>query len=297
MTTKQQNETLQYFKDYAEDWHRKAVSTDEKKVNVIQQRNGYVLKVIRARAITRSALDVGCGTGDLARDIARQGIAAEGVDFAAEMIDLAREKARRDILPQAQFHCCSIFDYDMPDKGYDVISANGFIEYISLEELDRFLTLTCQALNSGGSLVLGSRNRLFNLFSLNAYTLNEIEQGTVTSLLQEAIALVSGADFSQLVEMKPAPLPVSDSTHAKTGNIEVSTRYQFTPVQLMQMLNEKGLVTKQIYPIHIHGVPPAFKGQHPEVHTGISNLLQNYGQEDLSIIPHSSSFMVHAVRA
>jgi 2-polyprenyl-3-methyl-5-hydroxy-6-metoxy-1,4-benzoquinol methylase len=182
MDTKQQTEALHYFREYAADWQRKALSTIQTKVNVIQQRNGYVLQVIQERAVTEAALDVGCGTGDLVCDIARQGIAATGVDFAAEMIDIAQSKAQPQALAKAQFYCASIFDFDLSERRYDVVSANGFIEYISLAELDQFLSLTYEALNPGGSLVVGSRNRLFNVFSLNHYTATEIDQEHIALL-------------------------------------------------------------------------------------------------------------------
>jgi len=272
------------------------MSADQQKVNVIQQRNGYVLHVIKNRTVTQAALDVGCGTGDLVRDIARQDIYATGVDFADEMIDIARTKARHEQLMKAQFYCCSIFDFDLSERRYDVISANGFIEYISFDELDRFLDLSYQALNSDGSLVLGSRNRLFNAFSINAFTLEEIENGTVSLLLKEAVALAWGTSLTEFAKMETAPLQSVDAKHVNTG-IGVSTRYQYTPIQLIKMLAEKGLTAIQVYPIHIHGVPPVFKDQHPEVHTSISNLLQNYATDNVSLVPYSSSFMLHVKKA
>ena len=175
MTTKQQEEALLYFNDHADDWNRKALTTNQRKVNVIQQRNGFVLSVIENRTATKCTLDVGCGTGDLACDIARMGINSTGVDFAPEMIEIARAKAAEEQLRSASFHVSSIFDFDLSKPQYDVISANGFIEYISLDELERFLGLCSRALNVGGSLVLGSRNRLFNIFALNSYTLQELD--------------------------------------------------------------------------------------------------------------------------
>lgn len=291
--TKQQSEALQYFKEHADDWHSKALSTAQTKVNVIQQRNDYVLQVIQERAATHSVLDVGCGTGDLACDIARQDIEAIGVDFAAEMIEIAQAKAGQQGLAKAQFHCASIFDFDLANRGYDVISANGFIEYISLEELDQFLALAYRALNPGGSLVMGSRNRLFNLFSLNSYTSAEIEQGNAALLLREAFALATGTDFAGLLSLETVPLQEANTEHANTG-IDVTTRYQFTPVQLMKMAQAKSLETKQIYPVHIHSVPPTFKQQYPQVHTSLSNLLQAYASDNISLVPYASSFMLHA---
>jgi 2-polyprenyl-3-methyl-5-hydroxy-6-metoxy-1,4-benzoquinol methylase len=292
MKTKQQTEALRYFKEHAGDWNSKTQSTDPRNVNVIRQRNGFVLHVIERRAITTRALDVGCGTGDLVCDIARLGIETDGVDFAGEMIAIARAAAEQEGLQRAQFHSCSIFDFDFAERRYDVIAANGFIEYISVAELERLLDLARRALNPGGSLVLGSRNRLFNVLSLNRFTLEEIHNRAASLLLGEAIALASGASLEVVAEGETAALQSPESGRGRTG-IDVSTRYQFTPGQLMKMMRARGFSIAQLYPVHIHGAPPAFKDQLPDVHASISNLLQAYAHQQSCLVPYSSSFMLH----
>lgn len=293
MDNKQQEETLQYFKAYAEDWHKKAQGAIAAKVNVIQQRNGYVLEVIKERAATNWLLDVGCGTGDLVCDAARQGVNGLGVDFAQEMIDIAREKSRQAGLGNAYFECCSIFDCDFSTRKFDVAAANGFIEYISQDALLQFFDLMYQALTPGGSFVVGSRNRLFNLYSLNDFTRQELVNNHIHALLEEALAFASGDALEEILNLQPAPLQTPETQHADTG-IHVSTRFQYTPLQLIRILSEKGFAIKEIYPVHVHGVPPAFKAEHPETHTAISNLLQNYARQHLSLLPFASTFMLHA---
>lgn len=293
MKSKQQNEALHYFKKHAQEWNRKVMNKDHRTVNIIQQRNCFVLQVIKNRARTQNALDVGCGTGDLVCDIARMGIEATGVDFVEEMIVIARSKAIKDHLVNAEFHYCSIYDFDVRGIKYDCISANGFIEYISLDELNKLFDLSHQLLNPGGSLIVGSRNRLFNVFSINNFSICEINQGTVLLLLKEAITLAAGVSFYEIGKMDIAPLQDIDANQIDTG-INVSTRYQFTPAQLIKILTAKGFSIEQIYPIHIHGVPPVFTAKNPEVHYNISNLLQNYASEHRSLIPFASSFMLHA---
>jgi 2-polyprenyl-3-methyl-5-hydroxy-6-metoxy-1,4-benzoquinol methylase len=293
MTREQQNETLWYFREHAEDWKAKALSKDLLRVNVIRQRNGYVLHVIKGRSDVGSALDIGCGTGDLVCDLARLGISATGIDFADEMIRIARHRAEQDRLAQAQFHCRSIFEFDLSSRRYDVISANGFIEYISPGQLQQFLELAHGALNPGGSLILGSRNRLFNLFSINAFTLEEIDRGAAALLLREAVAMARGASLDELAATEAATLQDAEAKHQDTG-VGVSTRFQYTPVQLMGMVIAEGLVVEQLYPVHIHGVPPAFKERRPEVHVGIATLLQEFALEGASLIPYASTFMLHA---
>src|SRR5579883_2259619 len=154
----QQKQALGFFNRHAPSWERKASGSGVKAVNVVKQRNDYVVSVAERRRATRRALDVGCGTGELACSLGRMGVDARGVDFAANMIDIARRNARKAGASKVSFECASIFDYPLDEGSFDLISANGFIEYISYAELDRFLELARRALSRGGSLVLGSRN-------------------------------------------------------------------------------------------------------------------------------------------
>ena len=257
MRQDQQDEALEYFRAHAGEWREKARTLSKVKFNVIQTRNNYVLEVIGERPGTNSVLDVGCGTGDLVCTIAKGGIRATGVDFAKDMIEAAEKNAVDEHLTDAVFQCCSVFDFDFGDKQYDVISANGFIEYISQEEMKAFFDTVIDNLSPGGSFVVGSRNRLFNVFTLNAFTQMEIDASDIEALLLEAIALSTSGSLDRLPDIKPAPLQKPDTQHTITG-IGVTTRFQYTPLQLVRLLEERGLKVVEICPIHIHGVPPIF---------------------------------------
>ncbi len=295
MTTDQQAEALNYFKTHANDWQQKAKILSQVKFNVIQARNHYALAVIKERERTRSVLDVGCGTGDLVCEIAGMGISANGVDFAEGMIELAHQTAKRFGLPQVDFICASIFDLELLSDSYDAIVANGFIEYISQEELRSFIQLVSAALAPGGSLILGSRNRLFNLYSLNAYTRMELEGDDLSKLMEEAVALSSAESIASLPKLTPAAWQEAETEHAHT-NIEVTTRYQYTPYQLIDLLVGRGFTVNEVCPVHIHSVPPSFKSDFPQVHTSIANLLQSYARYRLDLVPSASTFMIHAFK-
>ncbi|MFA6447571.1 MAG: class I SAM-dependent methyltransferase [Patescibacteria group bacterium] len=288
----QQKEALDYFGEYAQDWKRKADVATADKVNTIKQRNDFVVQVVSDRGNTGRVLDVGCGTGDLVCELAAKGLDAVGVDFAQEMIDIAVENAKKLKLEKAKFECSSIFDYYLEPDKYDVLAANGFIEYISYEELDKFLELSLKTLKPGGSLVVGSRNRLFNIFSLNAFTEQEIAEDAL-ALLSEAVKVANAENIKDLIGLKTAPLQKEEKVHPLTG-VKVSTRYQFTPIQLIDIFINKGFEPVEIFPIHIHGVPPKFKNEYPAIHGNISNLLQSQARGHMSLIPQSSSFMLHA---
>ncbi len=296
MTNVQQEEALHYFKSHAEDWHNKAKASDEKKVNIIQQRNRYVIDIIKDRKETESILDVGCGTGDLACEVAKQGINSIGVDFAKDMIRQALSKAKEEQLEKAHFECCTIFEFDFSKQMLDVVSMNGFIEYISQYEMKQLFDIVYNAMNHNGSFVVGSRNRLFNLHSLNEYTRKELNESNIEALLNESVALASKEKIEEMTRMKIAPLQSSATQHPRT-TIDVTTRFQYTPIQLVNILEYVGFKVVELYPINIHGVPSVFKAKHPEVYTLIANLLQTYARHCSELVPFSSSFMVHAQKS
>ncbi len=292
MVVQQEKEALEYFNKCAKEWGEKAAIHSEDFVNITKQRNDYVLKVALGREKTGLVLDVGCGTGELVIDACKQDISAVGIDFAQEMIDICEENAKKESCAGYKFLCSSIFDSPLEANKYDVIAANGFIEYIPYDKFYKFLEICFNALTENGSLVLSSRNRLFNIFSLNKFTQREIDDSNFSLLMKESLKITNLKDLKELFELESAPLQKEDTVHPKTG-INVSTRYQFTPLQLMNILKSKGFETEQISPIHIHGVLPSFKDKHPKVHAGIANLLQTY-EDDLSLVPNASSFMIHA---
>lgn len=292
MTTKQQQEALNYFRTHAEDWRSKAADLGDSKVNVIGQRNAYILQIAEERPTTRSFLDVGCGTGELVCQMARRGVYSTGVDYAPEMIDLASQKARNEQIPLAKFVCNSVFDFEIHPESYDLISANGFIEYLSQQEMQAFFDLAAQALSIGGSLVVGSRNRLFNLVAMNDFTLQEIISGDIDLLLREAVKWSTAKGMVGVVRAECATLQPPETTHTKTG-IDVATRFQYSPFQLINLLQDRGLRPIEVYPVHIHGVTPSFKDANPEAHASIANLLQAHAKHNTQLLAQSSTFMLH----
>ncbi len=291
MTTQQQLETLEYFRKHAREWMADAEGGNAAVVNVTEQRNDCVLRVANDRPKTRSFLDVGCGTGELVCEMAKTGVETTGVDYAPEMIRLALAAAAKKNLAGTRFACASIFDFAIPPESYDIISANGFIEYISQEQMGTFFSLVAMALRPGGSFVVGSRNRLYNILSMNEFTRLELDSGAVEPLLRESIGWANASAIGDVLGIASAPLQAPDTRHVKTG-IDVSSRFQYTPLQLINLLVLRRLKPAQVFPIHIHGVPPSFKASEPVIHATIANLLHNHVTSS-KLVPYASSFMLH----
>jgi hypothetical protein len=190
-----------------------------------------------------------------------------------------------------------VFEYKHAAGGVDVISAQGFIEYISLDQLDAFLDYVHASLNTGGVLALGSRNRLYNLHSLNTFTELEAALGTTDRLLTEARILQSAASVSEALSALEKLNYMYDQPekHPITG-VTVETRYQFSPADLISRMAKHRLKAVDIYPVHYHPLPlslmgnPAVKTMHMQLAKYASDhMITNY-----QLVPYASSFVIAA---
>lgn len=291
----QQGQTLEFFSSHSSQWQEKAL---DEVYSVIQNRHQAVHDIMKAYPKGSKLLDVGCGTGQLAIESNAIGWDVLGLDFAEDMIAQCKENNHTE-KGSAKFICDSIFTMDLPEKSYDVVSAMGFIEYVSLDQFDEFLSLVRNTLKPGGSLALGSRNRLFNIVSLNAFTEIEIALGTIDSLLKEAIILQTSDNQADAIKRLREISQIYDQPekHPTTG-IKVDTRYQFTPGDLVARVEKHGFETTAIYPVHYQSMPTSrlsdenVKGLQKETARYLSD---NY-LGDPSFTPFCSSLVLSARR-
>ncbi len=291
--SKQQNQTKKYFDKVSRQWSSNAHLKSNKILNVIKQRNQYVIDIsTKFLSKKNRILDVGCGSGELVIDLLKLGFDAEGIDFSESMIKKAKQQAMKKKIKQNRFTCDSFFDHSF-NGTFDLISANGFIEYISKEQLKEFLKKSYQLLSKNGILIINSRNRLFNIFSFNNYTADEIKNGHSNSLIQECIYFNSGKSLKTILKNKNSKIKTNLKTHAKTG-INVDTRFQYTPFQIFEKLEKNHFEPLDIFPIHIHIFTTEGRKEFLDFHNQVSNFIQNKKNNKIALVPQSSSFMVTA---
>ena len=100
----------------------------------------------------KSALDVGCGAGLLAEPLARLGAAVTGVDASAEVIDVAREHARRMGL-EIDYRAAAVEEVE---GHFDLVTALEVIEHVA--EPAAFVRSLAERLAPGGLLILSTPN-------------------------------------------------------------------------------------------------------------------------------------------
>lgn len=287
----QQQETQSYFDSHASEWNEQSQKTN---YNTIADRNWTVTDSCERHGNVRDFLDVGCGTGQLAIQLAKNVPNSIGIDFAPEMIRVSRENATK-LRSNAIFNHCSVFNYDYAPESYDLISAQGFIEYISELELDVFIDFCSRALKRNGLAVVGSRNRLFNAVSMNEYTKMESELGTLAQLIDESILIQSAESQSSLFKALDTTNHISRHpvSHPFTG-VAVATRFQYTPRELIGKFKTVGLVAQKIYPINFHPIPQSLLpvGKWGQVKDNLSSLVAMSPEDYHQFVPFSSSFVL-----
>ena len=98
----------------------------------------------------RLVLDAGCGTGRVAAELARRGVAAVGVDNDPDMIAAARTKA-----PDLRWIVADLADLDLPDR-FDVVVLAGNVPLFTRPGTQDALVAACALhVAPGGALVAG----------------------------------------------------------------------------------------------------------------------------------------------
>ncbi|HYQ77477.1 MAG TPA: bifunctional demethylmenaquinone methyltransferase/2-methoxy-6-polyprenyl-1,4-benzoquinol methylase UbiE [Solirubrobacterales bacterium] len=102
-----------------------------------------------------AALDVCCGTGDLALELARRvspGGHVVGCDFSEPMLDLAREKAAERSVEGARFEWADALELPYDAERFDAVTVGFGVR--NLADLDRGLREMARVLKPGGRAVI-----------------------------------------------------------------------------------------------------------------------------------------------
>jgi SAM-dependent methyltransferase len=98
----------------------------------------------------RSVLDAGCGTGRVARELARRGLTVAGADLDPRMLDVARRKT-----PHVEWHCCDLATASLGRTFEAVVLAGNVMIFLTPGTELVVLSNMARHLIPGGMLIAG----------------------------------------------------------------------------------------------------------------------------------------------
>lgn len=147
------------------DWYRRAFPAEETTRRPWADRTGA--EVDRALGMLGTpgsgrVLDLACGTGRHALELARRGFSVVGVDIAKDLLEIAENDAASESL-EASFLEADLRQLDFEDEFDFVLSLNdGAVGYFETEEENlRTFEVVARALRSGGGHLMQLPNVLY----------------------------------------------------------------------------------------------------------------------------------------
>ncbi len=185
---------------------------------------------------SRRILDIACGTGRHAVELARRGYRVTGFDLSEGQLRLARQKAtaagvavefqRRDA---TEPHFAGEFDAA-------IMFCEGAFPLMETDEKNfAILRHACAALRPGGKLMLTTLSALFPLFHSVKDFLEGKESGAVSAKLT----------FDLMTFRNRAEVTFTDDD-GQSQTIETDERY-YTPTEMSWLLKTAGFATVEIF--------------------------------------------------
>ena len=139
----------------ADDWVAHADAND--------YRNHYLMPRMLAflgDVAGKAVLDLGCGEGGYARELARRGAFVTAVDGSARLIEVARERARGEAAEVRFVHANANALDDLASDGWDVVMAA--MSLMDVEDYGGVIREVQRVLRPGGDLVMSITHPCFS---------------------------------------------------------------------------------------------------------------------------------------
>lgn len=189
---------------------------------------------------TKRILDIGCGTGRHAIELARRGYRVTGFDLSEAQLRLAREKAAKaGVVVDFQRRDATLPHFDQEFDAVIMFCEGAFPLMETDEKNHAILRHARAALRPSGKLLLTTLNALFPLFHSVKDFLDANASGAATDRLT----------FDLMTFREHARLTFTDDA-GRSQTVETSERY-YTPPEMRWLLQTAGFATVEIFGCHL----------------------------------------------
>ncbi len=217
------------FTDYARTYDREAFTK-----GTLQEVDFIEKEICGDRRVR--VLDVGCGTGRHAIELARRGYQVTGLDLSPSQLKRAREKAREAGV-SVEFVRKDARAFDFRGRfGLVTMLCEGGFSLMETDEMNfRILENCAKSLKKGGMFILTTLNALYPLVASLKKILNDGAVGTKTTDITFDIASLREHSVMTAVD-----------DNGKKKKLRCSERF-YMPSELSWMLKTLGFQTVDVY--------------------------------------------------
>jgi 2-polyprenyl-3-methyl-5-hydroxy-6-metoxy-1,4-benzoquinol methylase len=182
-------------------------------------------------------LDLMCGYGRHAVELARKGISVTAVDNLKDYIDEIKQIAKKENLPVNPVRA-AVMDYKTDDRFDLVLCMGNSLNFFNADDTLQILSDIFSYLRSGGNLLI------------NTWSLGEI---VIKNFKEKSWSDIAGMKF--LTDSKflfgPSRIETESTIITRDGKteIKIGVDYIFSINEMENMLNKAGLSLKEIYSI------------------------------------------------
>ncbi|MFQ5699116.1 MAG: corrinoid protein-associated methyltransferase CpaM [Myxococcota bacterium] len=144
-------------------------------------------RLVRHLEPGQRVLDLGCGTGALTLRAARRGAQVKAIDVSPEMLQIARDHARRaGLAERIEFEEVGIAELGgEPAETYDAVISGLCFSELSPDERDFALAEAVRVLRPGGRLLLADEARPSSLLLRSLHALLRVPLVAITFLVTQ----------------------------------------------------------------------------------------------------------------
>jgi len=264
---------------YFEEWYGDDPAGHPPAVQIVRDR----LQDIAAETV----LDAGCGPASMLRLLAEPGRALHGFDLTPAMIEEAQAALAQlpgdghrawvgDAADPAGYH-----PPDDPDLAYDAVLMVGVLTHLPKAAQAAALQNAFAAVKPGGLAIIGVRNALMGLFSMNRYSWDLLSEDIIPTDRLRAVAETCGEDVEPAFEEMQSRLrmdmpPNRGGSGPARGYDDLPARMH-NPLALTETLQQIGFtkVTPAYY--HQHPLPPWLRGTAPKTFDTVAREMERPG--------------------
>lgn len=293
MTDQETQKLIACYTEWSAKYHQEWYGDDPR---AFSPAVSLVNKHLNAKKALR-ILDAGCGSASMLRHLYTDGRVLHGFDLTPAMIDEARHALSAlpgaheawvgDVTDRAAFNAPSEFK---SHKGgheeqranaslYDVCLSVGVMTHIPEEADKALIENLVSATRPGGTVIVGIRNALMGLFSLNRYTWEFFEKELLPLTLYQDRAKEHGEDADTAIATLKSQLrmdmPPNRGRDGKAGGYDDLRARMHNPLVIEGLMKSAGVQNTRLLFYHYHPLPPWLRGYAPSAFDEVAESIEN----------------------